>query len=52
MKIKLGSKIVDNKTLYFIADIGANHNGSLDKAKELIYLAKEAVKRPLHHVQQ
>lgn len=27
---------------YFIADIAANHNGSLEKAKELISLAKEA----------
>ncbi len=27
---------------YFIADIAANHNGSLKKAKELISLAKEA----------
>ncbi|KOE84885.1 N-acetylneuraminate synthase [Vibrio alginolyticus] len=27
---------------YFIADIGANHDGSLEKAKELIYLAAEA----------
>jgi len=27
---------------YFIADIGANHNGDLEKAKELIYLAAEA----------
>lgn len=27
---------------YFIADIGANHNGSLEKAKELIYMAAEA----------
>lgn len=41
-KIKLGSKIVDNNSLYFIADIGANHNGSLEKAIKLIYLAKEA----------
>lgn len=41
-KIKLGSKIVDNNTLYFIADIGANHNGSLEKAIKLIHLAKEA----------
>ena len=41
-KIKLGSKVVDNNTLYFIADIGANHNGSLDKAIKLIHLAKEA----------
>lgn len=27
---------------YFIADIAANHDGSLDRAKELIHLAKEA----------
>ena len=40
--IKLGTKIVDNNSLYFIADIGANHNGSLEKAIELISLAKEA----------
>jgi N-acetylneuraminate synthase len=42
MPIKLGSKIIDNNNLYFIADIGANHNGSLEKAKTLIRLAKEA----------
>ena len=41
-KIKLGSKIVDNNSLYFIADIGANHNGSLEKAIKLIHLANEA----------
>lgn len=40
--IKLGSKVVTNDSLYFIADIGANHNGSLEKAKQLIKLAKEA----------
>ncbi len=40
--IKLGSKIIDDKSLYFIADIGANHNGSLEQAKTLIKLAKEA----------
>ena len=40
--IKLGSKNVDDNSLYFIADIGANHNGSLDKAIELIHLVKEA----------
>ena len=27
---------------YFIADIAANHDGSLERAKDLIYLAKEA----------
>ena len=40
--IKLGKKIIDNNSLYFIADIGANHNGSLKKAIELIHLAKKA----------
>jgi N-acetylneuraminate synthase len=40
--IKLGNKIIDNNSLYFIADIGANHNGSLERAKKLIHLAKEA----------
>lgn len=28
--------------VYFIADIGANHDGELEKAKELIFLAAEA----------
>ena len=40
--IKLGTKIIDDNSLYFIADIGANHNGSLQKAIELIHLAKES----------
>ena len=40
--IKLGRKIVDDNSLYFIADIGANHDGSLEKAIRLIHLAKEA----------
>ncbi|MDC0296161.1 N-acetylneuraminate synthase family protein [Akkermansiaceae bacterium] len=40
--IKLGSRIIDENSLYFIADIGANHNGSLESALELIHLAKEA----------
>lgn len=41
-KIKLGNKIIDDNSLYFIADIGANHNGSLEKAIELIHLVKES----------
>jgi sialic acid synthase SpsE len=41
-RIKLGNKIVDDNSLYFIADIGANHDGSLEKAIKLIHLAKEA----------
>jgi len=40
--IKLGNKIIDDNSLYFIADIGANHNGSLEKAIELIHLAKKS----------
>ena len=40
--IKLGRKVVNENSLYFIADIGANHNGSLKKAVELIHLAKDA----------
>lgn len=40
--IKLGNKIIDDNSLYFIADIGANHNGSLEKAIKLIHLAKES----------
>jgi N-acetylneuraminate synthase len=40
--INLGGRIIDINSLYFVADIGANHDGSLDKAIELIHLAKEA----------
>ena len=42
-KIKIGSKIVSknlNRT-YFIADIAANHDGNLVRAKKLIRLAKK-----------
>lgn len=31
-----------NEKTYFIADIAANHDGSLERAKDLIYQAKEA----------
>lgn len=37
-KFKVGG---DNPT-YFIADIAANHDGSLERAKELIYMSAEA----------
>ena len=41
-KIKLGSYLVtDNSKPYMIAEIGVNHEGSMDKAKELISLAKK-----------
>lgn len=40
--IKLGSKVISDDTeSYFIAEIGVNHEGSIEKAKELIELAKE-----------
>jgi sialic acid synthase SpsE len=35
-------ELYNSKPLTFIADIGANHGGSLSKAKDLIYLAKES----------
>lgn len=41
--IKIGNRIIgDGHPLYFIADVGANHDGSLDRAYRLIELAKEA----------
>ena len=41
--IKIGNKDISlrNKT-YFIADIAANHDGSLSRAKKLIHLASKA----------
>tara|TARA_B110000977_G_scaffold198381_2_gene283119 strand:- start:1932 stop:3017 length:1086 start_codon:yes stop_codon:yes gene_type:complete len=35
-------EIGHDKEVYFIADIAANHDGDLDRAKELIHLAAEA----------
>jgi len=43
MTFKIGSKPIGGEhPTYFIADIGANHDGSLDRAKMLIRLAKDA----------
>jgi sialic acid synthase SpsE len=43
MNIKINNKVIGEKEpLYFIADIGANHDGSLERAYRLIELAKEA----------
>lgn len=43
MQIKIGSKIISSGGKpYFIADIAANHDGSLERAFKLIELAKEA----------
>lgn len=42
-EIKIDDKIIGiNHPTYFIADIAANHDGDLVKAKELIHLCKEA----------
>ena len=41
-KINLGSReVYENSLPYIIAEIGVNHEGSLDQAKKLIDLAKE-----------
>ncbi|WCN38144.1 N-acetylneuraminate synthase family protein [Aneurinibacillus uraniidurans] len=37
-----GRKISIDSPSYFIADIASNHDGDLERAKELIWLAKEA----------
>jgi N-acetylneuraminate synthase len=37
-----GVNVGGKAPVYFIADIAANHDGSLERAKELIWLAKEA----------
>lgn len=43
MELKIGSHpIGENHPTYFIADISANHDGDLERAKMLIRLAKEA----------
>lgn len=42
-QLVINSKLIDKHSpTYFIADIAANHDGSLEKAKELIYLAAES----------
>lgn len=41
-QIKIGNQLVgENHPTYFIAEIGANHDGDLERAKALIHLAKE-----------
>ena len=43
MDISLGKRVIGpNHPTYFIADVAANHDGNLDRAIELIRLAKEA----------
>jgi sialic acid synthase SpsE len=43
MDLRIGSRTIgDDHPTYFIADIAANHDGSLERAKYLIRLAKQA----------
>jgi N-acetylneuraminate synthase len=43
MELKIGNRMVgESHPTYFIADIAANHDGSLERAKYLIRLAKKA----------
>ena len=43
LKFKIGKKTIsNNSSTYFIADIAANHDGSLSKAKELIHMAADS----------
>ena len=41
-------EVGDNAPCYFIADIAANHDGDLERAKDLIFLAAEMVLTPLN----
>jgi len=42
-EIKIGNKTIGKKhPTYFIADVAANHDGDIERAKDLIYLCAEA----------
>jgi len=42
-KVKIGSKLIgEGEPVFFIAEIGINHNGNIDIAKELIDVASDA----------
>ena len=43
MEIKIGNSVIGyDRPVYFIADIAANHDGDLERAKMLVHLAKES----------
>ena len=43
MELKIGKHLIgDQHSTYFIADIAANHDGSLERAVDLISLAAQA----------
>mgnify|MGYP001302562033 CR=1 FL=1 len=42
-EFSLGTKMIGiNHPTYFIADIAANHDGDIERAKDLIYMAAES----------
>ena len=42
MIFKIENKLIGkDQPIFFIAEAGVNHNGSLDKAKKLVVVAKE-----------
>ena len=42
-KIKIENKIIGlNYPTYFVADLAENHDGDIERAKDLIYLCAEA----------
>ena len=42
-ELRINNRVLSiNSPSYFIADIGANHDGDVERAKDLIHLAKEA----------
>ena len=54
--MKIGDKEINSKRIYVIAEIGNNHNGSFDKAIEMIDEAIEAgadcVKFQMRHLEK
>ena len=43
VEFEIGDRSIGfNEPVYFVADIAANHDGDIERAKDLIYLAKEA----------
>ena len=43
MEIQIGNQLIGQRhPVYFIAEIGANHDGELERAKDLVHLAVEA----------
>ena len=41
-----GQRIGEQHPTYFIADVAANHDGDLERAKDLIYMAKQVLMQP------